>query len=311
VKTSRLMSVLTIACAVASAEDRAVAASPKNPCRISSRQEAGGCVAGAVSDQQFARSTCSNLADATARKACRDQAGQDFNDAVQTCNDQSDARLMACSRLGLGAYDPAIDPAHFVAAIDNPFMPLKPGTTFVYEGQTAAGLEHNEVAVTHNTKTILGVTCVEVHDTVTDDGVLTEDTLDWFAQDTDGNVWYFGENSKQLTDGLVVGVEGSWTGGEGGAKPGIVMKAHPTVGDFYRQEFLVDVAEDLGEVVSLNESVTVPAGSFTGCLKTADTSTLEPGGLEHKFYAPNVGNVLTVDEITGEQSALIQVITAP
>ena len=96
-------------------------------------------------------------------------------------------------------------PANFVATIDNPFFPLMPGTTFVYEGQTAAGLELDEFAVTHNTKAILGVTCVEVHDTVTVDGELTEDTLDWFAQDSDGNVWYFGENSKELDDGLIAG----------------------------------------------------------------------------------------------------------
>ena len=72
-----------------------------------------------------------------------------------------------------------------------------PGTTFIYEGQTAGGFEHDEFAVTHNTRVILGVTCVEVHDTVTVDGELTEDTLDWFAQDTAGNVWYFGENTRR------------------------------------------------------------------------------------------------------------------
>lgn len=75
------------------------------------------------------------------------------------------------------------------------------GTTWVYDGNTAAGLEHNEVTVTHNTKLILGVTCVEVLDTVTVNGELTERTLDWFAQDKDGNVWYFGENSEELAAG--------------------------------------------------------------------------------------------------------------
>src|SRR6185369_9184112 len=117
--------------------------------------------------------------------------------------------------------------------------PLVPGTTFVYEGQTADGFGHDEFAVTHNTKVILGVTCVEVHDVATLDGDVVEDTLDWFAQDNAGNVWYFGENSKQLEDGLVVGVEGSWTAGIDGAKPGIVMEAAPAVGDVYRQEFSV------------------------------------------------------------------------
>ena len=139
--------------------------------------------------------------------------------------------------------------------------------------------------MTHNTKVILGVTCIEVHDTVMVDGELTEDTLDWFAQDSAGNVWYFGENSKELEDGLVVSLEGSWMAGVDGAKPGIVMKASPAVGDFYRQEFSLENAEDLAEVVSLNESVTVPAGTFNNCLETEETSPLEPDALEHKFYS--------------------------
>src|SRR5262249_27205766 len=151
---------------------------------------------------------------------------------------------VACSRLGTAAYDPAIAPANFVAGIDNQFFPLVPGTTFVYEGQTPDGLEHDEFAVTHNTRVILGVTCIEVHDTVTTDGVLTEDTLDWFAQDTDGNVWYFGENTHELEDGLISTIDGTFMAGVDGAKPGIVMEAHPAIGDFYRQEFALANAED-------------------------------------------------------------------
>ena len=229
-----------------------------------------------------------------------------------TCKGQRDARLAACARLGPAAYAPPIDPVNFVATIDNPLFPLTPGTTFIYEGQTAAGLEHDEFAVTHNTRTILGVTCVEVHDTVTTGGVLTEDTLDWFAQDSTGNVWYFGENSKQLADGLTVGLEGSWTGGVDGAEPGIVMEAHPAVGDFYRQEFLLKDAEDLAEVTSVDESVTLASHmTFDHCLKTTETSPLEPDALENKLYAPGVGNVLVVDVTAGERSELVQVITVP
>jgi hypothetical protein len=108
---------------------------------------------------------------------------------------------------------------------------------------------------------------------------------DWFCQDTDGNVWYFGENANQITEGLIVGVEGSWTGGVDGAKPGIAMEAHPAVSDVYRQEYLPDVVEDMGEVLSLTESVTVPFGSFSSCLKTKDTSPLEPGTIEQKMIA--------------------------
>src|SRR5207249_2353307 len=127
------------------------------------------------------------------------------------------------------------------------------------------GVETNVVFATHNTKVILGVTCIEVHDTVTLNGELTEDTLDWFAQDKQTNVWYFGENTKQLEGGLVVGLEGAFTSGVDGAKPGIVMEGNPKVGDFYRQEFSLGEAEDQAEVVSLNESVTVPKGTFNNC----------------------------------------------
>ncbi len=126
---------------------------------------------------------------------------------MKTCKDQFDARQAECGRLGEALYDPVINPANFVAKIDNPYFPLKLGTVFIYEGSTAAGLEHDEFFVAHNSKVILGVTCVEVHDTAKVNGELIEDTLDWFVQDKDGNVWYFGENSNQLAGGLVVGVE--------------------------------------------------------------------------------------------------------
>jgi hypothetical protein len=146
------------------------------------------------------------------RPQCQSQASTDLNDAQQTCQEQNDVRLAACDRLGGAPYDPVIDPSNFVTRIDNPYFPLTPGTTFVYEGQTAEGFEHDEFAVTHNTRVILGVTCVEVHDTVTLDGELTEDTLDWFAQDRDGNVWYFGENTHELEDGLITTIDGTFMG---------------------------------------------------------------------------------------------------
>ena len=85
------------------------------------------------------------------------------------------------------------------------------------------------------------------------------------------------------------------------------MKAHPAIGDFYRQEFSLANAEDFAETVSLTESVTVPAGSFHNCLKSKETTPLETDLLEYKFYAPGVGNVLTVDAVTGDREALVQI----
>ncbi|HEX4667743.1 MAG TPA: hypothetical protein VH207_14195 [Chthoniobacterales bacterium] len=216
-------------------------------------------------------------------------------------------RQAACEKLGPAPYDPVIDPANFVTTIDNPYFPLPPGTTFTY--LTPDQVNKDVFAVTHNTRVIDGVTCVEVHDSVYADGVLTEDTLDWFAQDKEGNVWYFGENTAEFEDGLLATLEGSFMAGVNSDKPGIIMKAHPAVGDFYRQEFSLNNAEDFAQTISLNASVTIPYGTFIHCLKSLETTPLEPDARENKYYAPGVGNVLTVDLVTGERNELVSITT--
>jgi hypothetical protein len=190
-----------------------------------------------------------------------------------------------------------VNPDDFVERIDNPYLPLVPGTTFTYQGEIEGSPEVDEVSVTQETKEILGVTCTVVKDRVTINGELAEETEDWFAQDKKGNVRYFGEDSKEFENGVVVSTEGSWEAGVNGAKPGIVMEDQPKVGDSYRQEFAKDVAEDMAEVLSLTESVTVPYGSFTNCLETKEWSPLEPGVVEHKFYAAGIG---LLSEVTVE-----------
>jgi hypothetical protein len=200
-------------------------------------------------------------------------------------------------------YNPTIDPANFVAAVSNPYLPLVPGTSFHYRTED----EDIMVTITHDTKVILGVTCTVVHDVATEDGEITEDTFDWYAQDKDGNVWYFGEDTKAYNDGQV-STEGSWEAGVDRAKPGIIMKADPHVGDSYRQEYAPGVAEDRGEVLSLDESVTVAAGSFEHCLKTKDYTDLEPATAENKFYCPNVGEVLAVST-EGDREELVSITT--
>jgi hypothetical protein len=289
--------------------NEAVLAMSADACKATTTAAAKSCNASAKSDYSLALGICANIADPATRKACQDQAKTDLQDALQTCKDQSAARQAVCTRLGPATFEPMIDPSNFVATIDNPLMPLIPGTTFVYVDKAGTGDQSNVVAVTDNTKVILGVTCVEVHDTVYTNDVLIEDTRDWFAQDTAGNVWYFGENSQELEDGLPVSLEGSWTGGVDGAQPGIVMKANPVAGDFYRQEFWLGTAEDIAEVADLTNSVMVPFGSFTNCLRTIETSPLEPDALENKFYKAGVGQLLTIDLVTGEQLELVQVIT--
>jgi hypothetical protein len=202
------------------------AAKPFDACRTSANAVYNSCTAGGQSDKALAIGKCANLTDSSAMQACNAQAAADAKDARSTCAEQRTSRIATCTRLGPAPYSPVIDPADFVTTIDNPYNPLPPGTTYIYEAITGDGaLEHNEVAVTQNTRVIFGVPCVEVLDTVTVNGELTERTLDWFAQDKDGNVWYFGENSEELSGGLVVDLGGSFTSGVDGAEPGIIMKA--------------------------------------------------------------------------------------
>jgi hypothetical protein len=201
-------------------------------------------------------------------------------------------------------YDPSINPANFVAGVDNLLFPLVLGTRYVYQG----GEETIEVTVTDGTKQILGVTTIVVRDVVSVGGEIIEDTYDWYAQDKAGNVWYFGEDTKEYEGGQLVSTEGSWEAGVDGAKPGIVMHAtQPTIGAPYRQEYYACEAEDMAEVVSLNESVTVSYGSFDNCLQTRDFTPLEPGVSEYKYYAPGVGLVLEVNAKSGARTELVEV----
>jgi len=206
----------------------------------------------------------------------------------------------ACNGGGEGFPEPnvltAFDPADFSGGpVNNPLYPLTPGTMYVYEGDTADGLERVEVEVTANTKTILGVVCVEVRDREFLDGELIEDTLDWFAQDADGNVWYFGEDTKQIEGGVVVSTEGSWEAGVAGAEPGIIMLGAPAAGQVYMQENAPGIAEDRAQVVALNVSETTPLATYNGCILTEDFNPLDPE-VEEKFYAPGVGLILEVTE---------------
>jgi hypothetical protein len=189
-----------------------------------------------------------------------------------------------CQGLGQGPYDPKIDPQNFVKNISNSFMPLKPGAVYIYDLNIPNSQGTDTFFVTRQTIDLLGVTCVVVRDTGTIGGQVEEDTFDYFAQDKQGNVWYFGEDTTQLQDGVVVGVEGSWRAGVNGAKPGIIMKATPKVGDEYRQEFALGTAEDMAKVVALDQKVKVPFGSFSNVLKTLEFSGLEPDARENKYY---------------------------
>ena len=195
---------------------------------------------------------------------------------------------------------PLPDPDQFTTTIDNSYMPLRPGSSFVYVDREAG--TRDVVTVTHDTKVVDGVTCLTVHDVAYENGLKVEETYDWYAQDADGNVLYFGELSYSYKPGNAVPVDshGSWEAGVNGAVPGIVMLADPQVGDAYRQEYSVGIAEDRARVLSLDAMADVIYGSFDGVLETRDVNPLDPS-FEWKFFVAGVGNILTTDADGGRE----------
>ena len=205
---------------------------------------------------------------------------------------------------------PDFSPSNFTpgAAIDNPFLPLVPGTRLRYaanvtddEGGTV--LQEDEDFVTNETQTIAGVQARVVHARSWEDGALIEDTRDYYAQDNAGNVWYMGEDTQafELDDeGNVVSTDttGSWHAGVDGAKPGFIMPVDHTIGfNYFQENAPANEALDQATILSTTESVTVPAGTFTDVLKTQEETELEPGVVEFKYYAAGVGLVLVEEDV--------------
>ena len=202
--------------------------------------------------------------------------------------------------------------ANSSATIDNPYWPLPAGTTFTFRTVAKDGCQVNPVEITDVTPVIDGITTRQVHDQVFEDDncngsrdFLSEDTLDWYAQDTAGNIWYFGEDTKEYCNrdhpDVVCSTEGSFLAGVNGAAPGIIMLANPSPGDSYQQEF-AEGAQDMAKVLRLNADVTltfpnqIDPDEYSGCLVTKEWSPLEPGAIEHKYYCPGTGKGLLLDD---------------
>jgi hypothetical protein len=190
-----------------------------------------------------------------------------------------------------GTYAPKIDPANFVARIDNRYLPYEPGTRFHFEGVRGTTRQTDDQVVLRRTKRILGVTCTVVRDIVSEHGRAVERTDDWYAQDRQGNVWYMGEDSFEREHGRFVKASDSWESGVNGAQPGIIMPADPRPGDAYRQEYYPPgKALDQARVLRRNGTLTVRYGTFKWLLITSEFSPLEPQ-TERKYYAPGVGEI--------------------
>ena len=198
--------------------------------------------------------------------------------------------------LPTGSEPVKLDPADFTTKIDNLYWPMKPGNRWVYRETDPDGTTLRVVVtVTSKTKPMAdGIVARVVRDTVTEDGKLVEDTWDWYAQDKAGNIWYFGELTKEYENGKFVSSAGSFEAGVDGAQPGVIMPANPKAGLAYRQEYYKGQAEDTAEIFSLDEQAEVPYGHFKNVVMTKDLNRLKPKALEYKFYARGIGPVLAV-----------------
>jgi hypothetical protein len=236
--------------------------------------------------------------------------GQILKDST-TMNDIREKMIAKINQENEHVYDPQLNPTKFVSEINNRFLTLTPGTLLIYQAQVEEGTERIEYLVTDEKRNVMGVETTVVWDREWLNEDLIEDTKDWFAQDNEGNVWYFGEDSKEYSGGKLVSTKGSWEAGVDGAKPGIIMMGSPQVGETYRQEYYKGQAEDMGQVLSLDANVSISFGTFSGCLKTKDWTPLEPNSVEFKYYCPQIGNVVLEEKQEDNESVeLIQVTSS-
>jgi hypothetical protein len=217
--------------------------------------------------------------------------------------------VTAAAVLALAGAKASAQAPGFSTVIDNQYFPLAPGTVLQYEGTRDGRKAASTTVVTNKTRVIQGVTCVVVSDTGFTNNKATEKTSDYYAQDNQGNVWYFGEDSFDLVKGKWVRSDGSWLTGVDGAQPGIIMEAHPRVGDTYRQEYYPGHAEDMAQVLSTNASVSVPYGSFDHALQTKEWTPLEPGVVDNKYYAAGIGEVEAVNVQGGDELMQLDSVT--
>ena len=204
------------------------------------------------------------------------------------------SRRSACGT----SYAPVLDPASFVTVIDNPYFPLPVGRTLVYTGIKDGQTQTDTVIVTDQTKVILGIAATVVSDIATHDSTVLEKTLDFYAQDEQGNVWYLGEDTTAFLPNGKTDTSGSFIAGVDGAEPGIIMEANPQIPDAYRQECSARNAEDTAWVVATRGSVKVPYGRVRNVLTTLESTRLEPGAYDEKVYGPGIG-IVSERSLTG------------
>jgi hypothetical protein len=172
----------------------------------------------------------------------------------------------------------------------NPFFILEPGFRLILAGVEDGVVKRLVVTVLDDTRVVDGVETRVVEERETEDGEVVEVSRNYFAIcNRTNSVFYFGEEVDIYEDGVIVSHEGEWLAGEDGARPGIIMPGTVLLGARYFQEIAPNVAMDRAEIVRLDAVVQTPAGKFIRCLRTRETTPLEPGEVEFKSYAPGIG----------------------
>lgn len=202
-------------------------------------------------------------------------------------------------------------PSEFTSGrVDNRWFPLRLGNKLVFRGTEDGNRLRDRFFVTYGTKVIDGVTCRVVHDRVFQNNILRERTTDWYAQTKRGTVWYFGEKTALLNkSGAVVSREGSFRSGRDGAEAGIFMPRRPTVGKSFKQEDYPGHAEDRFTIVDRSAHVSVPVIESTSAMLTKETTPLEPGVLDHKYYVRDIGTVRELTVRGGNESLSLVSVT--
>jgi hypothetical protein len=202
------------------------------------------------------------------------------------------SKSSSSSSLPQGTKPVKLDPADFTTNIDNPYWPIRPGSHWVYREVEDGETHRDDVTVTNRTKTLGGIEARIVHDRVSQNGETLENTDDYYAQDSKGNLWYLGEDTAEYENGKLKTTEGTWAYGTDGAQAGVIVPASPKQGMQYREEYYKGHAEDAAEILNVDSQVQVPYGRFQDAVLTRNFSAIEPTVEEMKLYAKGVGPVM-------------------
>jgi hypothetical protein len=168
----------------------------------------------------------------------------------------------------------------------NQYFMLEPGFQLVLEGED----EKLIITVLEETKKVNGVVTRVLEEKEWKNGKLIEVSRNFFAMcEKTKDVFYFGEEVDMYKGGKIISHDGAWLAGENGARPGLIMPGNPDVGMKYYQEIAPSVAMDRAEIISLDDTLKTPAGSFSKCLKTEESTALDPEEKDAKIYAPGIG----------------------